>query len=246
MTPDSDSSLMSSPEADTLRIGGLLPLTTVEWEGRLAAVLFLQGCRWRCHYCHNTALVSSHSHTLKPWSEVLAFLQERQGLLDAIVFSGGEPTIQPALPAGLWAAKELGYLVALHTNGCNPTLLRKILTAGLVDFVAMDVKAPFAEYPGVTQVPNSGQMARVSAMAIIESGVAHEFRTTYHSDLLTPEDIHAIATDLAWRGAKAYYLQRYRDEGCGDLRLTLTPSEPLPESLLRKLSGMFEKFGQRG
>lgn len=234
------------PGVDELRIGGLLPMTTVEWEGHLAAVLFLQGCPWRCRYCHNTGLVSSRTKTLKPWAEVWSFLLERQGLLDAVVFSGGEPTAQAALPAALTAVKGLGYLVALHTNGYNTAALGRALATGAVDYVAMDLKAPFARYDEVTRIAGSGRKAQRSATAIIKSSVAHEFRTTYHSDLLTPDDLREIAEDLQWRGAQAYYLQRYRDEGSPDMPLALSMSALPPERLLRELQQMLPKFGTRG
>lgn len=234
------------PDVEALRIGGLLPLTTVEWEGHLAAVLFLQGCPWRCRYCHNTHLVSPRTKKLMPWADVHAFLMERQGLLDAVVFSGGEPTAQAALPAALSAVKRLGYLVALHTNGYNTAALGRALETGAVDYVAMDLKAPFARYDEVTRVVGSGRKAQRSATAIIKSGVAHEFRTTYHSDLLTPDDLRAIALDLQWRGAQAYYLQRYRDEGSPDIPLAFSPSAPPPQRLLRELQKMLPTFGTRG
>jgi pyruvate formate lyase activating enzyme len=234
------------PDVDAVRVGGLLPLTTVEWEGHLAAVLFLQGCPWRCRYCHNSSLVSTRTRKTMPWREVWEFLLERQGLLDAVVFSGGEPTAQAGLPAAVRAVKELGYLTALHTNGYNTAALARALDAGALDYVAMDVKAPFARYDEVTRVAGSGRKAQRSATAIIKSGVAHEFRTTYHSDLLTPDDLRTIAQDLRWRGARAYYLQRYRDDGSPDMPLVLSPSDRLPARLLRELESMLPTFGTRG
>lgn len=234
------------PDFPDLRIGGLLPLTTVEWDGHLAAVLFLQGCPWRCRYCHNSHLVSTRTKTLMPWSDVHSFLLQRQGLLDAVVFSGGEPTAQGALPAALAVAKGLGYLVALHTNGHNTAALQRALDTGALDYIAMDIKAPFARYDEVTRVASSGRKAQRSASAIIKSGLAHEFRTTYHSDVLQPDDVLEIARDLQWRGAQAYYLQRYRDEGSPDMPLLLSAGETPPQRLLRQLEKMFPRFDTRG
>jgi len=231
---------------ETLRVGGLLPLTTVEWEGHLAAVLFLQGCPWRCRYCHNSGLVATRTSALTPWAEVWSFLLERQGLVDAVVFSGGEPTAQAGLPTALEAVKELGYLTALHTNGYNTAALTRALDTGALDYVAMDIKAPFARYDEVTRVAGSGRKAQRSATAIIKSGVAHEFRTTYHSDLLSPDDVRAIAQDLQWRGGQAYYLQRYRDDGSPDMSLALSPSDKPSAKLLRELKALFPTFGTRG
>jgi len=222
-----------------------LPLTTVEWEGRLAAVLFAQGCPWRWRYCHNTSLVPKRGKLI-PWEEVLAFLHERQGLLDAVVFSGGEPTAQAALPEAIAAVGALGYQTALHTNGGNPKMIAELLERGLLNYVAMDVKAPFARYEEVTRVKGSGRKAQQSVTAIIKSRVPYEFRTTYHSDLLSDDEVLAIAADLAWRGANSYFIQKYRDEGTGDMPLALTPSRELPGRVLTKLKGMFERFGVRG
>lgn len=228
------------------RVGGLVPLTTVEWEGHLAAVVFAQGCPWRCRYCHNTALVPTRSESLIPWAEVLQTLQDRRGFNDAVVFSGGEPTAQATLLPALQDARELGYHTALHTNGCNPTLLGKVLAAGLLDYVALDIKAPWERYEEVTRSPGSGKKAQRSANLVLQSGVEHEFRTTYHSELLKPEEVRAIAEDLKWRGATAYFLQYYRDEGSPDMGLKLSASKQLPARLLKQLGGMFERFGVRG
>lgn len=232
-------------KASDFRIGGLLPLTTVEWAGRLAAVLFAQGCPWHCRYCHNTSLVPRRGKLI-PWEEVLAFLHDRQGLIDAVVFSGGEPTAQASLPDAIRAVGEFGYQIAVHTNGGQPKVLHELLEFELVNYVAMDVKAPFARYEEVTRAKGSGRKAQESVTAIIKSRVEYEFRTTYHSDLLSDDEVLAIASDLAWRGARTYFIQKYRYEGTGDMPLALAPSRDLPRRLLGKLEGMFERFGVRG
>lgn len=231
-------------KAAAFRVGGLIPLTTVEWEGRLAAVVFAQGCPWRCRYCHNTSLVSPNG-PLIPWEEVMDLLHDRVGLVDCVVFSGGEPTAQAALPDAIAAAGALGYQIALHTNGGNPKLLGELLEWGLLNYVAMDVKGPFSRYHEITRRRGSGRKAQESVSAIIRSGVAYEFRTTYHSDLLSDDEVLDVAEDLAWRGATSYFIQRYRWEGTGDMPLALTPSRALPDVLLAKLAGMFERFGVR-
>ncbi|MEN6643758.1 MAG: anaerobic ribonucleoside-triphosphate reductase activating protein [Armatimonadia bacterium] len=236
----------SRPAVVDLRVGGFIPLTTVEWDGRLAAVVFTQGCPWRCRYCHNTNLVPSRNKALIPWSDVRRQLLDRQGFVEAVVFSGGEPTAQAALFPALQEVKAMGYLTALHTNGAHPNLLAKLLFNEIVDYVAMDVKAPWDRYADVTQVEGSGRRAQRSANLIIRSGLPHEFRTTYHSDLLAPEDLLAIAEDLQWRGAKAWFLQKYRDEGSPDMPLKLSTSRKLPDKLLRRLAAMFERFDVRG
>ena len=159
-----------------LRVGGLTRLSAADYPGgKLAAVLFCQGCAWRCGYCHNAHLMSFKARSLIPWKEILQFLQRRRGLLDAVVFSGGEPTLQPSLKSAVAEVKSLGYLVGLHTAGIVPRRLAEVLP--LLDWVGMDVKAPWEEHSRVTGVRGSARRARESMALIRESGVACEFHS---------------------------------------------------------------------
>ncbi|HWD22288.1 MAG TPA: anaerobic ribonucleoside-triphosphate reductase activating protein [Burkholderiales bacterium] len=158
-----------------LRIGGVTPLSASDYPDKLAAVLYCQGCAWRCSYCHNTHLLEKRSGREIPWADILVFLRRRQGLLDAVVFSGGEPTLQPSLGQAVREAKALGYLVGLHTAGIVPARLKQVLP--LVDWVSMDLKAPFHEHERVTQVAGSGTRAQRSMELLLASGVACEFHT---------------------------------------------------------------------
>jgi pyruvate formate lyase activating enzyme len=158
-----------------LRIGGVTPLSASDYPDKLAAVLYCQGCAWRCTYCHNTHLLEKRSAREIPWADILVFLKKRQGLLDAVVFSGGEPTLQPSLGQAIRDVKALGYLVGLHTAGIVPERLREVLE--LVDWVSMDLKAPFHEHERVTRVPGSGARAQRSMELLLASGVACEFHT---------------------------------------------------------------------
>lgn len=229
-----------------LRLAGMEPLTTVEWPGRLAAVLFFQGCPWRCRYCHNARLVRARSANLRPWEEALDFLRERRGFLDSVILSGGEPLFQPRLLEAAEEIRGLGYDVALHTNGYDPEHLDRLLDSGTVQMVSMDVKAPFDAYEGVTRRPKSGVVARRSVEIVLASGVPYEFRTTYHSDLLTAQDLRTIAADLHAMGAQTYYLQAYRDEGSPDMALQLTPVEEPAPVLVAGIRRLFTSFGLRG
>ena len=165
----------SVDEHAPLRVGGVVPFSTTDWPGRLAAVVFAQGCPWRCGYCHNAHLLPARGKEELPWALVVAFLERRRGLLDAVVFSGGEPTQQPALPQAMREVKALGFLVGLHTAGIVPRRLAEVLP--LVDWVAMDVKAKFYEHESVTRVRGSGRRARESRELILASGTACEFHT---------------------------------------------------------------------
>ncbi|NLZ18339.1 MAG: anaerobic ribonucleoside-triphosphate reductase activating protein [Desulfobulbaceae bacterium] len=159
-----------------LEIGGLLPFTTIDYPGNLAAVLFCQGCPWRCGYCHNRHLMTQTSRSPVYWHEVSALLRQRRGLLDALVFSGGEPTLQEELPDAIRAVRTMGFKVGLHTAGPYPERLRECIP--LLDWVGMDLKAPFDEYERITGIPGSGAAAQESAMLLRQSGLAHQFRTT--------------------------------------------------------------------
>lgn len=159
-----------------LAIGGLTPFTTIDFPGKLAAVIFCQGCPWRCGYCHNRHLLDGGQAGTVGWAEVVHLLEQRRGLLDAVVFSGGEPTLQTALPQALAAVRRMGFLTGLHTAGPLPERLAACL--GQLDWVGMDLKAPFDCYDTITGVAGSSKAAERSAELVRQSGLPHQFRTT--------------------------------------------------------------------
>lgn len=159
-----------------LNIGGLTPFTTIDYPGKLAAVVFCQGCPWRCGYCHNQHLLPFKKQGVIAWQDLLQLLEQRRGLLDAVVFSGGEPTMQPSLPEALQAIRRMGFLTGLHTGGPYPEQLAACLPH--LDWVGMDLKAPFELYDQITGVVGSGTPAEQSAELLRASGVSHQFRTT--------------------------------------------------------------------
>ena len=163
-----------------LRVGGLTRCSASDYPGKLAAVVYCQGCAWRCGYCHNPHLRPARGAHEIPWRDVRAFLERRRGLLDAVVFSGGEPTQQPSLASAMREVRALGYLVGLHTAGIVPRRLAEVLP--LVDWVAMDVKAPFAEHERVTGARGSARRAQMSRDLVRASGVASEFHTISRAD----------------------------------------------------------------
>jgi pyruvate formate lyase activating enzyme len=164
--------------ARPLVVGGLTPLSTADYPKHLSAVVFCQGCPWRCGYCHNPHLLPAERSGQIAWSNVLSFLDRRRGLLDAVVFSGGEPLAQSGLADAMHAARSMGFKIGLHTGGAYPERFAEVLP--LVDWVGFDIKARFAEYRRITAVPGSGDRALASAMLLLGSGVEHEFRTTVH------------------------------------------------------------------
>jgi pyruvate formate lyase activating enzyme len=231
-------------EAAALRVGGLAPLSATDFPGALAAVVFCQGCPWRCGYCHNPPLLERRGARELAWPAVLEFLERRRGLLDAVVFSGGEPTVQHALPGAMRAARALGFRIGLHTAGMAPRRLAEVLP--LADWVGMDIKAPFDEYPSITGVRGSGNAARESARLLAASGVAHEFRTTVHSALLPEAALARLAVALAELGARNYVLQQFRAKGCATPALAATNGPDLPGPDLRSLlAWLFHSFSVR-
>ena len=198
-------------DARHLRVGGLVPLSTTDYPEHLSAVIFCQGCPWHCGYCHNRHLLPRRNVGEIGWPSILAFLERRRGLLDAVVFSGGEPTLQPVLPDAISEIRAMGYAVGLHTAGIYPRRLRAVLP--LLNWVAMDIKAPFDDYASITGVPGSGTRARECMELIMASSIDHEFRTTVQDCLLPAPKMRVLAAELAARGVRNYALQECRTPG---------------------------------
>jgi len=220
-----------------IAVGGLTPMTSIDFPGRLAAVLYCQGCPWRCAYCHNPELRERYQKGDLPWSQVLAFLQRRRGLLDAVVFSGGEPTLQSGLIDAVHEVKALGFDVGLHTAGPYPERLGRLLP--WLDWVGMDVKAPFQCYEKVIGVSASDSRVRESISRILQSGVAHEFRTTVDLNLLSERDILSLAHTLKDLGVSHYVLQECRygtDQWHG---------QRFSEDLVTSVAALFKVFSVR-
>ena len=203
-----------------MKIAGLIKQSLVDYPGRIAAVLFTRGCNFRCPFCHNGHLVYRPGSAEKSLTmeEILPFLQERQGFLDAVVISGGEPTLNESLPDACRSIKDLGYLVKLDTNGTNPAMLEKLLAQGLLDYVAMDIKAPldYQKYLRVCGKLSSEDFFNVrNAIHLLKnSSIKVEFRTTVVPSLHTETDIINIACSI--EGAELYSLQQFRPENTLD------------------------------
>lgn len=193
------------------------------------AVVFAQGCPWNCTYCHNPHLLPAGEGSV-PWAEVVEFLRTRVDLLDGVVFSGGEPTVQAALADAIAEVRELGFRVGLHTGGPNPARLAEILP--YVDWVGFDVKAPFADYERITHVAGSGERALASLHALVSSGVPFEIRTTVHPDLLGEEELERLSVELAEEGVARWAVQAYRPDGAREgLRDARLYESGVPESV---------------
>lgn len=205
------SSVKRAPRSAELRVGGLARLSTCDWPGELVATVFCQGCPWSCGYCHNPHLIPPDAERRIGWPDVLSFLASRRGLLDGVVFSGGEPTLQAVLPEAMRAVRALGFRVGLHTAGPYPARLAEVLK--LVDWIGFDVKAAFDDYERITGVAGSGAKARAGLVQVLASGVACDIRTTVHDALLDRAALAGLASDLAALGVRDHRLQPFREVG---------------------------------
>ncbi|MBN1662845.1 MAG: anaerobic ribonucleoside-triphosphate reductase activating protein [Deltaproteobacteria bacterium] len=191
-----------------MKIGGLQKISLIDYPGMISAVVFTQGCNFRCGYCHNPELVDPRLYVeALSEDELFAFLEKRRGKIDAVVITGGEPTIQRDLLPFIQHIKELGYLIKIDTNGSLPEMLNRLVELEMIDYIAMDIKGPFEKYTSVTGRRIDIAKIRQSIKLIMSSGIPYEFRTTVVKSLLSPSDIHEIA--LLIKNARLYYLQQF-------------------------------------
>jgi len=189
-------------------IGGLVKFSLNDYPGKTSAVLFTRGCNFRCPYCHNPELVLPKQYASEICLEkIFSFLKSRKEKLDAVVITGGEPTWHTDLPKFLKEIKEMGFLVKLDTNGNNPEILKSIIQEKNIDYIAMDIKAPFEKYTEVSRTLLDTKKIKKSISLIINSGLPHEFRTTVAKPLTTFDDLRKIAERI--KGADNYFLQRF-------------------------------------
>lgn len=193
-----------------MKIHGLQKMTLLDFPGRVACTVFLGGCDFRCPFCHNFELADGSASPVMDEEELLQFLRKRQGLLDGVAFTGGEPCLHKDLPALMRRIRELGFAVKLDTNGYHPALLREILDEGLIDYAAMDIKNTPEKYAltcGVNDI--NMEVIRESIGLLMHSGIDYEFRTTVVKEFHQAEDFPGIGELI--RGAKHYYLQCFTD-----------------------------------
>lgn len=193
-----------------MKIHGLQKMTLLDFPGKVACTVFLGGCDMRCPFCHNSELLDMGVPAAMDDEELLKFLEKRVGLLDGVAFTGGEPLLRSDLSALLQKVRALGYAVKLDTNGNHPESLKKIVKAGLVDYVAMDVKNSPERYAETVGLPDFDMTAVRESIAFLLSGaVDYEFRTTIVQELHDEKSFEEIGKLI--RGAKRYYLQKFTD-----------------------------------
>ncbi|HHY65097.1 MAG TPA: anaerobic ribonucleoside-triphosphate reductase activating protein [Clostridiaceae bacterium] len=222
-----------------MKIAGLQKNSMVDYPGKISAVVFTQGCNMNCGYCHNRRLIRQTGECgMYNEESVLAFLEKRRGLLDGVVVSGGEPTLQKDLPRFLERVKRMGFRTKLDTNGTYPECLKNLLAAGLLDYVAMDVKAPLCKYGKVCcSAVDTGKLME-SINLLRNSSVEYEFRTTYTPEL-NGNDLLDISRTI--RGARKYVLQQYREVDRAEGNYT---GKAEKRSILKKIAGeLMESVG---
>ena len=196
-----------------MNIHGFQKMTLLDYPGKVACTLFTAACNFRCPFCHNAGLVTKTNAAERvDEQEIFAYLKKRQGILDGVCITGGEPTMQKDLPDFIRAVRALGYAVKLDTNGSNPALLTALIDEGLLDYVAMDIKNAPAKYAATIGLREYDLApVRDSVALLLKGRVAYEFRTTVVSEYHTPDDIAAIAAWIA--PTKKYFLQPFVDSG---------------------------------
>lgn len=189
-------------------IGGFQKFSLLDYPDQISAIVFTQGCNFSCSYCHNKELLEKEPSnlTIDP-QEIWDLLNKRWKQIDAVVITGGEPTIQPDLIEFMQKIKALGFLVKLDTNGSNPEVIEEVIRLKLADYIAMDIKAPLEKYQDITNSVIDTEKIKKSINLIMNSGIKYEFRTTILKTLLSKEDILQIK-DLA-PFARLWFLQKY-------------------------------------
>jgi len=212
-----------------MKIGGLEKFSLIDYPEHLSAIVFTQGCNYRCQYCYNPMLVwpkieedsksiyatppiggDQKDHPTKEEDDLFDFLKSRVGKLDAVVITGGEPTLHSDLPEFIKKIKDLGFKIKLDSNGTRPEMLSKILEEGLVDYLAMDIKASHDKYDLVTGIDPEMDKIKESIKILIESGLPYEFRTTLVPELHDKNDIHSMGEMI--KGAEKWFLQPFKSD----------------------------------
>lgn len=196
-----------------MEIFGIEKLSLVDYDGKVAATVFTASCNFLCGFCHNSPLVTAvNTLTPIPNSEIFEYLTKRKNILDGVCISGGEPTLQKDLPAFCEKIKKLGLCVKLDTNGTNPDMIKSLVSGGLCDYVAMDIKSSKQNYSNIIGISDyDTSKIEKSVEFLLENHVDYEFRTTLISEYHTANDMEGIGRWI--KGAQKYALQKYKDTG---------------------------------
>ena len=223
---------------------GIDKFSLLDYDERVSVVLFAPTCNYRCPFCHNGQSVLGNNQSI-PFDEILDFLKSRVGLIDAVVVTGGEPTLMPDVIEKIKKIKELGFEIKLDSNGTNPQIIRELLRKNLINYIAMDIKNSEEKYPETVGVPNPlMDKIKESISLIMNSGIDYEFRTTLVSEYHTKESIEKMGELI--KGAKKLFLQKFVDrEGC--IKKGLHPVEEVWASSYKDILAKFvDKVELRG
>ncbi len=228
-----------------MRLYGMEKYSLVDYDGYIACTVFTAGCNMRCPFCHNAQLVVGVSQcTALPEEQFWSYLAQRKGLVDAVCITGGEPTLHPDLPLFVSRVRDMGYKVKLDTNGTNPDLLSAMIDAGMLDYVAMDIKNDPALYDATCGRPVDMTAIRRSADLLLAGKIDYEFRTTVVAGLHTVASIEQAAKFI--QGAKQYYLQCFADKG-GNLQQGLQAVDAaIMQAMAQAAKPYVDKVGLRG
>ena len=233
-----------------MHIVGLQKMTLLDFPGKVACTVFLGGCNFRCPFCHNSQLLGADAQPYMTRSELLAFLQKRKGILDGVCITGGEPTLQKDLGDLLRQIKSLGYPVKLDTNGYRPDVLKALVAAGLVDYVAMDVKNSPDRYSLTTDIDADLSRIEESIRFLLSDAVDYELRTTVAEPLHDRSSIEAMANWVAELGsgqkARRFFLQPFVDRDTVPVAGLRTPSDEMLESYRNSLLCCAQSVTVRG
>ncbi|HEY3420985.1 MAG TPA: anaerobic ribonucleoside-triphosphate reductase activating protein [Methanomassiliicoccales archaeon] len=223
-----------------LRIVGFSKTSLLDWDGHVVATIYLQGCNWRCLYCHNPDLVP-----IEPvfdeldFEDIAEYVRDNADFLDGVAISGGEPTIHPDLPILIAKIRDLGMKVKLDTNGSNPEMLEDLLGSGMLDYVAMDIKAPLnGKYKEIVKVNADLEAVKRSILLLMNSGTDYEFRTTIVPFLLEEKEVEAIAAYIG--GSKKFALHQFKNDSTLEKKMELV--SPYPEEKLRAMADIAKRY----
>jgi|DewCreStandDraft_4_1066084.scaffolds.fasta_scaffold01934_13 pyruvate formate lyase activating enzyme len=220
-----------------MRINGFIGVSLIEYPNKISSVIYTSPCNFRCPFCHNPGLVFVN-HTVINENDILNDLKERKSFIDAICITGGEPLLQDDLPNFLKEIKNIGLLVKIDTNGYIPEKIQMLIEAGLVDYIAMDIKTSINKYNKATGINVDVQKIVKSIEILKKSKIDYEFRTTVIPGLVEEEDIRQIGETI--KGAKLYSIQQF--ENSMTLESSFKDVKPYPEEVLKNFADVMKKF----
>ncbi len=225
-----------------MKIKDIQPTTLIDYPGLIATNIFCQGCNFNCKYCYNQTLIPLNNEPYLEIKDIFDFLEQRKNILEGIVITGGEPTIQPELPVFIKELTKFNLKIKLDTNGYNPKIIEKLIEDKSIDYFAMDIKAPLNKYANITQKTIDQEKIKTSINLIKSSGIDHEFRTTIWQEDFSIKDLDEILKLIA--GAQNFYLQNFSSQNQDIPKLTPFTKEMLRDFFSKRSLSQNENFFQ--